>query len=286
MKAVLSGLFVLWGIVCLSYAQPPTVFFNIRLTPQTRFEEDDVKTRWFTDTAERSIASLRFYFDSGYSTYVAQRFERIPGDLDTSLIDELYVEKVGGWRIGRFYAPFGSGWLLNESVVAVQSPTQSAIGNLPMRVAYLMNGKERQQGLLVRVGGETAGVSVGVGRHFGIYSSAFTAWRLPETNLDRRGYNILYGADYRLDLDKAKVLLEWIYSGDVSAPDTHWFGARTNFNMPGSPELGIVYQTVTEKWTWRLGLSQSLAPDIRAGIALRGQNQRIQTLAFTVDWRL
>jgi hypothetical protein len=266
---------------------PPTVFFSVRLTPQVRLQENDSKLRWYTDTAERSTASLQFYFDNGYAAYISQRLERIANDLDTSYLDEVYIEKVGGWRVGRFYTPFGTGWLLNESVLAVQSPTRFAIGNLPMRVAYAFNGKARQQGLLVRVGTERGGMSVGTGRHFAIYSNAFAWWRLPESAINTQGYSTLYGADYKFELNEHRLQLEWIFTGDSgNAPDTHWFGVRWSMHGTLNPEIGLVYQNRSDIWSWRLGTSKQLGPDLKLELAVRGKKDRFELFATMLEGRL
>lgn len=281
--------FISWFLLLIAgWAQaPPTVFFSVRLTPQVRLQDNDSKLRWYTDTAERSTVSLQFYFDSGYAAFISQRLERIANDLDPSYLDEIYFEKVGGWRVGRFYAPFGTGWLLNESVLAVQSPTRFAIGNLPMRVAYVFNGKERQQGLMVRVGTERGGVSVGTGRHFAIYSNAFVWWRLPESVINTRGYSTLYGADYKLDLNEHHLQLEWIYTGDSgNAPDTHWGGIRWSMNGTLNPEIGLVYQNRSDAWSWRLGISKQMGPDLKLGLAVRGKKKRFELFATMLEGRL
>lgn len=266
---------------------PPTVFFSVRLTPQVRLQDNDSKLRWYTDTAERSAVALQFYFDSGYAAFISQRLERIANDLDSSYLDEIYFEKVGGWRVGRFYAPFGTGWLLNESVLAAQSPTRFAVGNLPMRVAYVFNGKKRQQGLMVRVGTERGGVSVGIGQHFAIYSNAFTWWRLPESAINTRGYSTLYGADYKLDLNEHRLQLEWVYTGDSgNAPDTHWAGLRWNMSGTLSPEIGIVYQNRSDVWSWRLGVSRQLGHDLKLGLTVRGKKERFELFATMLEGRL
>jgi len=283
-----AGLFSLFLLLVAGWSQaPPTVFFHVRLIPQVRLQDKDSKLRWYTDTAERSTVSLQFYFDSGYAAFISQRLERIANDLDTGYLDEVYFEKVGGWRIGRFYAPFGTGWLLNESVLAVQSPTRFAIGNLPMRVAYLFNGKGRQQGLLVRVGTERGGISVGTGRHFAIYSNAFARWRLPESAIDTRGYSTLYGADYTLELNEHRLLLEWIFTGDSGqAPDTHWLGLRWSMGGALNPEIGLVYQNRSHIGTWRLSVGRQLGPDLKLGLGVRGKKDRFELFGIMLEARL
>jgi hypothetical protein len=271
-----------------AWAQQPTVFFGIRLHSQLRTERSTTMLRWYDDLAHHSIVYLQAYHESGYMAWIAQRLQNIPHDRTRTALDEVYLEKLlpaddgrSGLRVGRFYVSFGAGLLLRESVVAVQSPTRFAIGNLPMRVAYLFNGKERQQGVYVRVGTANGGVSVGIGRHFGTDPHAFALWSLPEQRRDAAGYQQLYGADIMRASGRHRLQWEWLYSRSDSLPDAHWLALRWQpLQMPLQPELLLAYQTQAERLSWRLALHHRLDARFSLNLILRGQQGTLQLMAI------
>lgn len=262
-------------------AQYPTVFFGARLHLQARADERTTALRWYDDTARHSVVFLQLYHEAGYSAYIAQRLQNLASDRNRSALDEAYFERVDGWRMGKFYAPFGAGLLLNESVLAVQSPARFALGDLPMRVAYLYNGTDQQQGLYVRVGTARGGASIGVGRHFGIDPHAFALWELPERPRDPQGYETLYGADYTLELDSLRAQIEWLYSEGKRIRATHWFALNLQARgLPLQPELSAVYQTTTAQFSWRLALPYRASDRLRLNLILRGKEGTIDFVAF------
>jgi hypothetical protein len=257
------------------------VFFGARLNLQARADERTTMLRWYDDLARHSVVFLQLYHEAGYGAYVAQRLQNLATDRTRTALDEAYIERLEGWRLGKFYAPFGAGLLLNESVIAVQSPARFAIGDLPMRVAYLYNGADRQQGLYVRVGGTRDGASVGVGRRFGTDPHAFSLWELPERPRSSEGYNTLYGADYTLNLGSASVQVEWLYSEGERIRATHWLAARVQARtLPFQPELSAAYQTAAEQLSWRVALQQQAGDRFRMNLTLRGKAGKIEFVAF------
>lgn len=278
----LVGLFwSVFGLVALCWAQHPTVFFGARLNLQARADERTTMLRWYDDLARHSVVFLQLYHEAGYGAYVAQRLQNLATDRTRTALDEAYIERLEGWRVGKFYAPFGTGLLLNESVIAVQSPARFAIGDLPMRVAYLYNGTDRQQGLYVRVGATRGGASVGVGRRFGTDPHAFALWELPERPRSPEGYNTLYGADYTLNLGSASVQVEWLYSEGERIRATHWLAARVQARtLPFQPELSAAYQTAAEQLSWRVALQQQAGDRFRMNLTLRGKAGKIEFVAF------
>jgi hypothetical protein len=278
----LVGLFwSVFSLTALCWAQHPTVFFGARLNLQARADERTTMLRWYDDLARHSVVFLQLYHEAGYGAYVAQRLQNLATDRTRTALDEAYIERLEGWRVGKFYAPFGAGLLLNESVIAVQSPTRFAIGDLPMRVAYLYNGTDRQQGLYVRVGGTRGGASVGVGRRFGTDPHAFALWELPERPRSPEGYNTLYGADYTLNLGSASAQVEWLYSEGERIRATHWLAARVQARtLPFQPELSAAYQTAAEQLSWRVALQQQAGDRFRMNLTLRGKAGKIEFVAF------
>ncbi len=272
------GWLILLGVGC---AQQPLVFFGARLHSQVRADERTTQLRWYDDLARHSVVYLQLYHESGYGAYIAQRLQNIPHDRTRTALDEVYLERLEGWRFGRFYVPFGAGLLLSESVLAVQSPTRFAIGDLPMRAAYLFNGRERQQGFYVRVGTANGGVSVGIGRHFGTDPHAFAAWALPEQPRDSEGYQQLYGADIAREFGSHRLQLEWLSSGGNRVIDTHWLALRWQPQATAlQPELLLTYQTASQRLSWRLALQQRLDRHFSATLVLRGQQGTLQLVAL------
>ncbi|GIV08598.1 MAG: hypothetical protein KatS3mg019_0689 [Fimbriimonadales bacterium] len=272
---------VLLGQLWVAAAQHPTVFFGARFNLQVRAEENTSTLRWYDDLGRHSVVFLQLYHEAGYEAYVAQRLQNPKPDRDRTALDEAYIGRLAGWRVGKFYAPFGAGLLLNESVTAIQSPAQFAIGDLPMRVAYLYNGADRHQGVYVRVGTATGGVSVGIGRRFGITPHAFTIWELPERARPNQGYDTLYGADYTLRFGGVQTQLEWLYSEGKRIDATHWLAARIQARaLPFQPELTVAYQTHTEQLSWRIALQQRAGDRTQLNFTLRGKAGTIQFVAF------
>ncbi len=280
----MRGLSTLLGLLWLgaiASAQQPTVFFGARFTTQVRADERTTRLRWYDDLGRHSVVFLQLYHDAGYAGYIAQRLQNLPKERNRTALDEAYIERLEGWRVGKFYAPFGAGTLLNESVFAVQSPTRFAIGNLPMRVAYVFNGEDRQQGFLARVGSANGGVSVGIGRHFGTDPHAFTVWRLPESPLVSPGYDTLYGADWRPPVLNRELQMEWLYTEGRQMPDTHWLGLYWQSRRGRyEPAVWLAYQSADSVLSWRVSLQDRRGTPFQLGMSLRGREGTIQFIAL------
>ncbi len=272
----------LWLVYVVSVqAQMPTAFFGAHLAVQARADERTTALRWYDDLGRHSVVFLQLYHEAGYGAYVAQRLQNLSNDRTRAALDEVYVERMGGWRVGKFYAPFGAGLLLNESVVAVQSPARFAIGDLPMRVAYLFNGAERQQGVYARVSIGQLGASAGVGRHFGIDPHAFALWELPERPRPSEGYDTLYGADYALALGEMHLQLEWLYSEGKRMPATHWFALQARVrSLPLQPEVRAAYQSHARQLSWRVALQQPATDRLQFKLTVRGKEGTIELVAL------
>lgn len=271
----------------IGVAQPPTAFFGVQLITQARAERHTTRLLWYNDLAQHATVSLQLYHDSGYAGYIAQRLQNIPGDRTRTALDEAYIERIGGWRVGKFYTPFGAGHLLNESVLAVQSPTRFAVGNLPMRVAYVFNGTDRQQGLMVRVGTQNGGISVATGRHLGTDPHAFAVWQLPEVPRPPQGYQTLYGADWRPPLPERSLQIEWLYAQSNTLPDTHWFSLHWQPRPTRlRPDIRLAYQNQANTLTWRFALQHTLGERYKAELVLRGNQGTLQLVALELRGEL
>jgi hypothetical protein len=102
---------VVASLLCVGalWAQYPTVFFGARVNLQARADERTTALRWYDDLARHSVVYLQLYHEAGYGAYVAQRLQNLGGDRTRTGLDEAYIERLEGWRVGKFYAPFGAG---------------------------------------------------------------------------------------------------------------------------------------------------------------------------------
>jgi len=152
--------------------------------------------RFYDNLGQHSIASVTFYTEPGFQGFVAEKFERIPGDADRDSLDQYYIEDPGIWRLGKQYLPFGSGRFLHESVLAARADTQLAFEGFPIVLAACDNGDKRQRGVVGRVGSRL-GFSFAIGEHFGINATSFDLVRRPEDSPGiGHGYKTMFGLDY------------------------------------------------------------------------------------------
>jgi hypothetical protein len=149
--------------------------------------------------------------ETGWRFNVSQRLQAIDHDRDSGTLDEYYLEDQGNWRVGKQYLPFGRR-LLRESVLALRGDSNLLFEGMPLSVAIVDAGKDRQSGIVARVGPSSFGVSVAIGRHFGINGSALTLIRPPERFLPvGAGYGRAYGVDFRKRSGK------WTVEGEAVA---------------------------------------------------------------------
>jgi hypothetical protein len=121
--------------------------------------------------------------------------ERITGDPDTSLLDQYYVEDPGLWRVGKQIIPFGAGRVIQDTALAARGDTNLIFEGLPVAVAVCDAGPGLARGFDARIGSRI-GLSVFLGRHFGISSGSFTQIREPEAS---PGYGRGYQAAVAID---------------------------------------------------------------------------------------
>ncbi len=180
----------------LASAQIPDIRANLDLTFSYRVQPGRAPyANFYSYTGRPSILGLSFYTEQGFRALVSEKLQRIPGDPNSDLFDEYYLEDERIWRIGKQYLPFGSGRLLRESALAAKGDTNLIFEGLPLSIAICDSGKGLDSGVIGRLG-SVIGFSVAVGRHFGASGTALTTVRRPEDAPGQGfGWKQAYGID-------------------------------------------------------------------------------------------
>lgn len=226
-------------------AQIPDVKLHLDAIGSLRFQRNgNSDFRYYSAFGQYSTVSLQFELEPGFTGFLAQKLDRIRNDGDRDSVDQAYVEDEGIWRIGKQYLPFGSGQVLRETGMAVRGDTTLIFEQLPLRMALVDSGQERQRGFIGRMG-TNLGMSVAVGRHFGINGTALTQIRRPEDAPgEGRGWRNVLGFDARqrfgaVDLRGEIVLLR---DGETAADaDTSILDASAYWVINGFADLTLGY---------------------------------------------
>lgn len=178
-------------------AQIPDVRIHFDGIVSYRIVEDGpTALRYYSLFGRPSTASLSFTLEPGFKAFISQRLQRIPGDGDPDQIDQAFVEDEGIWRVGKQVLPFGTGNLLRESCLAARGDTNLVVEGLPLAIAFVDAGEQRQRGIVGRIGTSAYGLSFAVGHHFGISGTSLTQIRRPEdTGGVGRGWDRAFGFD-------------------------------------------------------------------------------------------
>ncbi len=174
--------FVACGILAASagYAQIPDVKIHLDATFSYRIQNSGKPLANFYDVLGRpSTLSLWFYTEQGFRAFVAEKLQHVPGDRDTDLFDEYYLEDERIWRVGKQYLPFGAGIILHESAVAARGDTNLIVEGLPVSVALCDAGQGLDNGVIGRLG-SMIGISSAYGRNFGTAGTSLANVRRPE----------------------------------------------------------------------------------------------------------
>ena len=206
--------------------------------------------RLYSPLGRPSTVGLSLLLESGLNIVVSQRLGRLPKDPSIDIFDEAYVEDPGIYRIGKQYLPFGSGKLLRESVLAFRIDSNLIAENLPVSFAVAQGGRDRQNGVVLRVG-RGIGASAAFGEHFGISGTALGLVRHPDEAPGRgRGWAQAFGFDARRHSGKVTL------TGDLLAlaggPDENLsiFDAEATYVADG-------YRTIGAGYSRTLGRSQA-----------------------------
>lgn len=204
-------------------AQTPEIALFADLRPSlTSSEGENATLRWYDPLGRHSVVGFRVILEPGLRGKVSQRLQRIDGDPDEDLIDELYLERRGEWRVGKQYLPFGDGVLLRESAPAVRYDTRIVIDEAPIQLAYVDAGGGKTRGFVGRVG-RRLGLSFAVGNHFGIGAGTLATVRSALEAPGRyRGYGLVLGADAEVPLGDGLLEAEFAQfrNGETAADET------------------------------------------------------------------
>lgn len=145
-----------------------------------------------------SLFGLKILTEPGFTATLTQRVQRFENDADPDSFDEAYLEDEGIWRIGKQYLPFGAKTLFRETALAIRGDNDLLLEGIPIAVAFVGNGADRQNGVVGRLGRPEFGFSVALGRHFGINGTALTPIRRVSESPGRgRGWREAYAVDGR-----------------------------------------------------------------------------------------
>ena len=274
----------------LSYAQAPDIRAKLDLAVTFEIRPGGYESaRLYSPLGRPSTVGLSLLLESGLNVVISQRLGRLPKDPNIDLFDEAYAEDPGLYRIGKQYLPFGSGRLLRESVLAFRIDSNLIAENLPVSLAIAQGGKDRQNGVVLRVG-RGIGASAAFGEHFGISGTALGLVRHPDEAPGRgRGWAQAFGFDARRRSGKVTL------SGDLVAlaggPDRNLsiFDAEATYVADGYRTIGAGYsrafgdrQADYYRLFGRLRAARNL--DVEPLVRLKGND--LYDLAVTLRLRL
>lgn len=221
------------------FAQTPHVSISADFNPQLNFTpEGAVRFRMYNDEAQFSRIRLGITLENGWVARIHQKIGRIDNDPDDSGTEVAFLERPGWWRVGKIYAPFGGGHVVRENGFGALADSTLLIGDMPILVSYINNGKGKQHGVVGRIGA-TFGLSVAYGEHFGIGSTSFTQIRPPEASLGAgRGYGLIIGADVEKSFGGLTASIEYMWLRDGSTlldRDEELLNIRGAYQFPYGP---------------------------------------------------
>lgn len=206
-----SAFLLLLALGTLAQAQIPDVKIKVEFRPtyiSTRGADSSL--RWYDWTGRHSVAEIELGLEPGYRAYFAERFQKIPGDVDNEQLDQYYVEDPGLWRVGKQAIPFGLNRILNEKARGVRGDTSFLLGSQEISGAFFDNGQKRLRGAVIRVGNRI-GASLEVGNNIAAQGSALTLLRKPEDAPGSgRGYRLAIGTHFRRSWGKYSLEAEGV----------------------------------------------------------------------------
>lgn len=282
---------VVLGLAAGASAQIPDV--KLHLDAVAAYRDNSLRNtriRYYSSFGQFSTVALQFELEPGFTAFLSQKLERIPGDHDNNSIDEGYVEDPGIWRIGKQYLPFGTGNILKESVYSVRTDTQLVLEQLPIRVAYCDAGDGRQQGVVARLG-TNVGMSLAIGEHFGINGTSLTQIRRPEDARLNSGYRRAFGMDAGLNYGAFGVVGEAVILREGESPvdvDRSIFDLSATFRQRSYLvfSFGFTHE-VTSNWnTFRALAEVEMTENLSARPYVRMRNGGIWDAGFELRIKL
>jgi hypothetical protein len=160
-------------LTATGYSQAPDVRIKGDISlGMTSSNDFSLGAKSYTPLGRYSTFSLQATLPVGLKIFLSERSEAIKNDPDNDSFDEYYVEDPGLWRIGKQYIPFGGGGFFRQSVLAARIDSKLILEGLPLSVAFVDGGKDRQYGFVGRIGSRGLGISFALGRHWGINSTS------------------------------------------------------------------------------------------------------------------
>ena len=180
----------------LSFAQAPDVRIKLDGTLSYRTQSSGpTNLRLYGTDGRPSTLGISFVLETGFHGFVSEKLERITGDPDPSLLDEYYIEDPGIWKVGKQTIPFGLTRVMHETALGARADTNLIFQGLPVALLICDAGEGLQRGFDARIGSKV-GLSVFLGRHFGISSGSLTQIREPEASPGSgRGYQAAVAID-------------------------------------------------------------------------------------------
>ncbi len=184
-------------LIGVAHAQAPDVRVKVDLIGSLRYERGGSSfLRGYDIYGRPGTVGLTLFLESGLRAFASQRIQRPDFGTDREVIDEIYVEDEGLWRVGKQYLPFGYRSTMAESAVAVRGDTNLIFEGLPIAIAFADAGRGRASGFAGRIGSSQLNASVMVGQNFGGAASSLGILRRPELAPGNgRGYGLIYGIE-------------------------------------------------------------------------------------------
>lgn len=230
-------------------AQMPDFSIVTDIRAGLHFSDSDMRPRMYDPFGRISTVTLSLLFDGFYRLSLSERFTRIPGDTSSNLLEHLYLELPGVWRLGQIDPKFGRGWLIREHGLGGEFTTHLLIDNLPITISAVDNGGQQVRAISARVGGKV-GVSFATGKNVAASGTSLVAVRRPEKAPGvGRGYQTVFGMDASSTWHGVRGQFEYV-------------GLRNGSNSLDVPEdildFELSYQRDTDSTQYRLGYARTL----------------------------
>lgn len=206
--AILGGALI--AGMCL--AQDPNVAFRVDLNLNyTSTKGSQNRVRWFDPRGKMSTVGFGINLEPGYYVLVTQRLQTVRGNPDREVLEDLYIEDPGLWRVGRQKMVFGGDSLVQESIQGVRVEADPAGRRFPMVIAAFDNGPRNARGIAGRAGTDRLGISAAYGERLFRSSTNFAALRTLEVAMPGQGYRAAIALDGAIPWGIARV------EGEVAA---------------------------------------------------------------------
>lgn len=248
---------------------------------------DGASLRTISPLFRYSTISLSTLSPLGFNILLSQRFSFLQDDADNEFFDEYYVEDSGSWRIGKQYLPFGGGQILRETALAARVDSNLIFEGLPLSLALVDAGKERQAGLIGRLGGRGYGFSAALGDHWGINGSALALFQTLGPGLGRgNGFQQAFGFDWNQRSGRLTTRYESVAlrQSNVDGDDLNLTDLSFTYDLGGRNSVLFGISDGRERWT-RFGGTYNAKHGVTVEALTRALNGRIVESSVTLRVR-